>query len=124
MLGLKQRDDIRKLYKEWSYNDTNGTGLSRYALKNIAEFIAEGWAEYLNYPTPRPLAANSDELLTNNTGGNTMIDLDNLPDPPEPPIPDSYYASEKETEKYERAIEKIMKDKNIDRRAAQIIFHT
>ncbi len=53
-----------------------------------------------------------------------MIDLDNLPEPSEPPIPNSYYASEEETEKYEGAIEKIMKDKNIDRRAAQIIFHT
>ncbi len=53
-----------------------------------------------------------------------MIDFDNLPEPPPPPIPDSYYGSEEETEKYENAIGKIMKDRNIDRRAAQIIYHS
>ncbi len=63
LLGLRQRDDIRKLYKEWGYNNNEGNGLSRYALKNIAEFIAEGWAEYLNNPTPRPMAANIGRII-------------------------------------------------------------
>ena len=30
--------------------------LSHYANKNVAEFIAEGWSEYITSPNPRSLA--------------------------------------------------------------------
>ena len=38
-------------------------GLSRYATKNINEFIAEGYAEYLNNPTPRDIATKIGKII-------------------------------------------------------------
>lgn len=38
-------------------------GLSEYALKSTAEFIAEAFAEYMCTPTPRPTAATVGSLL-------------------------------------------------------------
>jgi len=37
--------------------------LSEYAQSNIAEFIAEAWAEYRNNPSPRPIAQSIAELI-------------------------------------------------------------
>jgi hypothetical protein len=37
--------------------------LSAYGGKNIAEFIAESWGEYINNPTPRPLAKQIGDLM-------------------------------------------------------------
>lgn len=37
--------------------------LSEYAAKNVQEFLAEGWAEYLNNPQPRPLAREIGQLI-------------------------------------------------------------
>ena len=37
--------------------------LSAYGGKNIAEFIAESWGEYINNPTPRPLAKQVGDLM-------------------------------------------------------------
>lgn len=41
-----------------------GSELSRYATKNFAEFIAEGFSEYKNNPEVRPMAKKIGELLT------------------------------------------------------------
>lgn len=50
------------------YNSLNlseiGNDLSRYAQKNMSEWIAEGWAEYKNSPNCRPMAQKIGELLT------------------------------------------------------------
>jgi hypothetical protein len=56
LLGLRNSQRVNNLYKEWRYNDPAGAELSRYAQKNIAEFIAEAWAEYLNNPNPRAIS--------------------------------------------------------------------
>jgi hypothetical protein len=37
--------------------------LSRYAMKNIKEMIAEGWAEYRNNPQPRAMAKQIGEIV-------------------------------------------------------------
>jgi hypothetical protein len=36
--------------------DEIGENLSRYGAKNIAEFIAEAYSEYVNNPDPREIA--------------------------------------------------------------------
>jgi hypothetical protein len=38
-------------------------GLSAYANKNIAEFIAEAWAEYRNNPHPRLISKTIGERM-------------------------------------------------------------
>lgn len=71
---------INKYVEEKGYNSENysklrayynslksseiGNGLSRYAQKNMSEWIAEGWAEYKNSPNCRPMAQKIGELLT------------------------------------------------------------
>ena len=51
MLGLSDNPQIQKLFNENRENMSEV--LSAYGNKNIAEFIAESWAEYINNPTPR-----------------------------------------------------------------------
>ena len=53
------------MVKLWqSLNDQQiKDGLSTYAKKNIGEFIAEGYAEYLNNPTPRDIARQIGEII-------------------------------------------------------------
>ncbi|WP_300609138.1 hypothetical protein [Methanohalophilus sp.] len=36
--------------------DKISEGVSRYAIVNDREFIAELWSEYMNNPSPRPIA--------------------------------------------------------------------
>ena len=61
-LGLKTNPDMVKLWR--SLNDQQiKDGLSTYAKKNIGEFIAEGYAEYLNNPTPRDIARQIGEII-------------------------------------------------------------
>ncbi len=60
---LSARDDliIKKLYNN-NHNDMKDL-LSKYAQKNIGEFIAEAWSEYQNNSNPRPLAKQVAERL-------------------------------------------------------------
>ena len=61
MLGLSKNPDLQKLFRE--NRENMGEVLSRYGNKNIAEFIAESWGEYINNPTPRPLAKQVGDLM-------------------------------------------------------------
>jgi hypothetical protein len=54
LVGAANAPAIRALWDQG--RDAVVAGLSEYAAKNIAELVAEGWAEYLNNPTPRPMA--------------------------------------------------------------------
>lgn len=47
---------IKSLWLSGTRAGTISLELSTYATQNISEFIAEGWAEFLNNPTPRALA--------------------------------------------------------------------
>lgn len=53
--GIAQQPSMRALWESVSANQI-ADGLSKYATTNIDEFIAEGWCEFLNNPSPRPLA--------------------------------------------------------------------
>ena len=61
MLNLAKNTQIVKLYKQNKPEMTQN--LSTYAKKNIKEFIAESWAEYINNPTPRPLAKQVGDIM-------------------------------------------------------------
>jgi len=61
MLELSRNPEFLKLYRENKPNIKEV--LSAYGGKNIAEFIAESWAEYINNPTPRPLAKQVGDLM-------------------------------------------------------------
>jgi len=37
--------------------------LSKYAMTNLKEFVAEAWSEYLNNPNPRELASHVGEMI-------------------------------------------------------------
>jgi hypothetical protein len=54
-LGLRNNADMIALWKSLTAPEIID-GLSKYGSKNIAEFIAEGYAEYLNNPQPREIA--------------------------------------------------------------------
>jgi hypothetical protein len=54
LLGMKRDTPLINLYH--GHLSTMRQDLSEYARKNIGEFLAEGWAEFLNNPTARPLA--------------------------------------------------------------------
>jgi len=55
LLGLSQDQEVRKAFSECLALGAKDQ-VSEYAAKNIAEFIAECWAESLNNPAPRPFA--------------------------------------------------------------------
>lgn len=61
--------DIRDLYNQTGYDGVK-KGLSEYALKNVAEFIAEGYAEYKNAPKPRKLAKEIGKIINTKRGEN------------------------------------------------------
>jgi SPP1 gp7 family putative phage head morphogenesis protein len=61
LLELRKNPEIINLYTQ--YKPQMGQHLSSYGAKNIAEFIAESWAEYVNNPTPRPLAKQIGDLM-------------------------------------------------------------
>ena len=61
MLNLAKNTQIVKLYKQNKPEMTQN--LSTYAKKNIKEFIAESWSEYINNPTPRPLAKQVGDIM-------------------------------------------------------------
>jgi len=60
LMGLSKNPDVVNMWKDWGRNaDT----LSTYAGENIQEFIAESWAEYLNNPSPRPVAKKLGDFI-------------------------------------------------------------
>ncbi len=61
-LGLSKNAEMVSLYRSMSYQEI-ASGLSRYGAGNIAEFIAEGWAEYCNSDNPRPIAKQIGEVI-------------------------------------------------------------
>lgn len=61
MLGLSDNPELKKLFNENRENMREV--LSGYGNKNIAEFIAESWTEYINNPTPRPLAKQVGDIM-------------------------------------------------------------
>lgn len=61
-VGLRNNAEMVKLHSSLTDEEIE-KGLSRYATKNIAEFIAEGYAEYLNNPTPRELSRKIGEII-------------------------------------------------------------
>lgn len=60
MLGLSEDNEIIQALRSWGGDKST---LSGYARTNIAEFIAEAWAEYRNNPSPRPVAARVGRLI-------------------------------------------------------------
>jgi SPP1 gp7 family putative phage head morphogenesis protein len=61
LLDMRKSVAIRELYN--SNLNNMKQDLSAYGKKNIAEFIAESWSEYVNNPTPRPLAKQVGDLI-------------------------------------------------------------
>ena len=66
-LGLRDNPEMVKLYQGLSKSEI-GDGLSRYAAeytgkKGLGEFIAEGYAEYVNNPTPRDIATKIGQII-------------------------------------------------------------
>lgn len=68
LLNLKGNTELSALYSSFSKADIE-SGLSKYASKEKAEFIAEAWAEYLNNPTPRPIAQKVGDLIIRTYNG-------------------------------------------------------
>lgn len=62
MIGLADDADFLKYYNSLTPDEIQ-KGLSRYALTNKREFIAEAWSEYVNNPRPRAIAKKVGELL-------------------------------------------------------------
>lgn len=63
LLRIHGDEDILALFYRWSSANTRGEGLSKYARKNIHEFIAEAWAEYRNSDKPREIAMQIGQLI-------------------------------------------------------------
>lgn len=60
LLNLRKDSEIIALHKEWGGDPLM---LSYYARTNLAEFIAEAWAEYRNNPSPRDIAKRLGEII-------------------------------------------------------------
>lgn len=61
LLRISRDPVINDLYA--NFKDINDLG--EYAMSNIDEFIAEGWAEFRNSPSPRPLSAKIGNIILN-----------------------------------------------------------
>lgn len=61
LLNLRSDWEIEALYRQTISN--MGTEVSRYAAKNVAEFIAEAWSESKNSPAPRPVAVRVAKII-------------------------------------------------------------
>ena len=62
LLNIRRKPEIESAFKEFMKTGSKAD-LSEYARKNIAEFIAEGWSEYLNNPKPRKYAKFIGEFI-------------------------------------------------------------
>ena len=56
LLGLASDNEINAIYSDLVRKNGVKDAVSEYARKNIKEFIAEGWAEFRNNPSPRDVA--------------------------------------------------------------------
>ena len=63
LLLLSKDNDIIGLFNKLKQSNTIQTEVSGYANKNIAEFIAEGWAEFRNNPVPRATAKRLGDII-------------------------------------------------------------
>ncbi|CAK0755471.1 hypothetical protein CCP4SC76_2650003 [Gammaproteobacteria bacterium] len=61
LLGLSSDSEINSMFT--SVIPRMGDEVSRYAKRNIGEFIAEGWSEYRNNSTPRPISKRIGEII-------------------------------------------------------------
>ncbi|MBF0589714.1 MAG: hypothetical protein HQL53_11365 [Magnetococcales bacterium] len=61
--GTQDNKEVNALYNAWLLADPDGQELSLYAQGSADEFLAEGWAEYLNNPNPRKWAQRIGKLL-------------------------------------------------------------
>ena len=60
--GLRNRNDIRTMYYSKTPQGITQS-LSKYGVKNVAEFIAEAYSEYVNNPTPRQVASDVGKII-------------------------------------------------------------
>lgn len=60
LLDLRKDPEVVALWRSWGGDKAT---LSGYARQNIAEFIAEAWAEYVNNPSPRPIAQQIGDII-------------------------------------------------------------
>lgn len=61
-VGLRTNKELMELWSSLSRSEIK-EGLSSYGAENIAEFIAEGYAEYCNNPKPRELAMKIGQII-------------------------------------------------------------
>ncbi len=60
LLGIRKDPEVIAIWRKWGGDQTT---LSGYAKKNLAEFIAEAWAEYVNNPSPRAVAQQIGDII-------------------------------------------------------------
>lgn len=65
--NLAHNQDVTAKYYGQSKTDI-AVGLSQYGTKNIREFIAEAYAEYVNSPTPRQIAREIGAIIDTEAG--------------------------------------------------------
>jgi hypothetical protein len=65
---ISNQDEIIEMYRMIPFMGMRN-GLSEYARKDIGEMVAEGWAEYVNSPEPRPIAKKIGDLIIKLHGG-------------------------------------------------------
>lgn len=66
--GLSGNSEIQRLY--YTEGKTGvAVGLSQYASKNMREFIAEGYCEYVNSSSPRPLSTAIGTIIEGKVNG-------------------------------------------------------
>lgn len=62
LLHIRAKPEIQTAFRDFMKNGTK-SDLSDYARTNSAEFIAEGWSEYVNSPKPRKYARLIGEFI-------------------------------------------------------------
>lgn len=67
-LGLSKNAELVELFNSMSKQEIS-SGLSRYGASMVAEFIAEGWAEYCNSDNPRTIAKRIGEIIEREAKG-------------------------------------------------------
>jgi hypothetical protein len=63
LLKLRSQPGVMSMFIGMSRSGVIKAELSGYAATNVAEFLAEGWAEALNNATLRPVAARIGEII-------------------------------------------------------------
>lgn len=66
-MSLRDNQAMKALWNSLKKEDIE-KGLSRYGASNIAEFIAEGYAEYCNSEKPRDIASKIGEIIEKAVG--------------------------------------------------------